>query len=75
MLSSMPARYSLPRGTRVTVTSGKYAGARAVVESNVYQKSVDYPEEPADGFQVTVPHGDGKETWVTVRWDQVREGW
>ena len=71
----MPARYSLPRETRVTITSGAYAGSRAVIEANVFGTSVDYSDEMADGFQVTLPHGDGKETWVIVRWDQVRTGW
>ena len=50
----MPARYSLYRGTRVTITSGKYAGCRAVIEANVYGYSVDCPGERAAGFQVTV---------------------
>ena len=37
------------------------------VESNVYQKTVDYPDEWANGYHVML---DSKEL-VTVRWDQV----
>ena len=66
----MPARYSLDRGARVTITSGKYAGCRAIIEANVYDKSVDYPEERAAGFQVTVMLGQ-KRVWATVRVGQV----
>ena len=50
----MPARDSLDRGTRVTITSGKYKGCRAIMEANLYGFSADNPEERAEGFQVTV---------------------
>ena len=46
----MPARYSLDRGTRVTITGGKFKGCTAVVEANVYGFSVDFPEGRAEGF-------------------------
>ncbi len=67
----MPARYSLDRGTRVTITGGKYAGCRAIIEANVYDKSVDFPEERAEGFQVTVIAGEER-VWAVVRVGQVR---
>ena len=67
----MPARYSLDRGTRVTITSGKYAGCRAIIEANVYDKSVDYPEDRGEEFQVTVFVG-AERVWATVRVGQVR---
>ncbi len=51
----------------MTITSGKYAGHKGTVESNVYQKTVDYPDEWANGFQVML---DTEEV-VIVRWDQV----
>ena len=66
----MPARYSLDRGTRVTVTSGKYAGCQAIIEANVFAVSVDYPEERAEGFQVTVFVGEER-VWAVVRVGQV----
>lgn len=66
----MPARYSLDRGTRVTITSGKYTGCQAIIDANVYDKSVDYPEERAAGFQVTVFVGQER-GWATVRVGQV----
>ena len=33
------------RGDRVTIISGRYAGQDELVDSNVFQKTVDYPEE------------------------------
>ncbi len=35
-------------------------------EANVYDKSVDSPEERAEGFQVTVWVGEER-VWATVR--------
>ena len=55
------------RGTRVKIINGKYAGHRGTVEANVYQKTVDYPDEWANGYHVML---DSDEI-VTVRWDQV----
>ena len=66
----MPARYSLDRGTRVTITTGKYAGCQAIIDANVYDKSADYPEERAPGFQVTVFVGE-EQGWATVRVEQI----
>ena len=66
----MPARYSLDRGTRVTITSGKYKGCPAIIDANVYDKSVDYPEDRAAGCQVTVLAGEER-VWATVRVGQV----
>lgn len=56
------------RGDRVTITTGKYAGHTGTVESKVHQRTVDYPEEFANGFHVML---DTEEV-VTVRWGQVR---
>ena len=48
----MPARYSLDRGTRVTITSGTYKGCLAIIEANVYGYSVDCSDESAQrGFK------------------------
>ena len=55
------------RGDRVTITTGKYAGRTGTIESNVYQKTVDYPDEWADGHHVMLD----TEELVTVRWEQV----
>ena len=57
------------RGDRVTITSGKYAGRTGRVDSNVFQRTVDYPSELANGFHVMLD----TEELVTVRWDQVEE--
>jgi transcription antitermination factor NusG len=56
------------RGDRVKITSGKYAGRAGTIESNVYQRTVDYPDEWANGFHVMLASGE----LVTVRWDQVK---
>ena len=57
----------LKRGTRVRITSGRYAGRTGTVDANVFQRTADYPEEYAEGFHVALD--DGKV--VTVRRDQV----
>ncbi len=48
-------------------TTGKFAGHQGTVESNVYQRTVDYPDEWANGFHVMLDTG----VLVTVRCDQV----
>jgi len=55
------------RGDRVKITSGKYAGHTGTVESNVYQRTVDYPDELHNGFHVMLD----TEELVTIRWEQV----
>ena len=56
------------RGDRVTITTGKYAGRTGTVEANVFQRTVDYPEEFAMGLHLVLDDG----AWITVRRDQVR---
>ena len=41
-----------------------------VQEANVYQQTVDYPDEFSNGYDVMLDN----EKLVTVRWDQVKEG-
>ncbi len=33
------------RGDWVAISTGKYAGRTGTIESNVYQRTVDYPDE------------------------------
>jgi len=40
------------RGDRVIITSGRYAGDFGTVESNVYQRTGDYPDEFHNGYRV-----------------------
>jgi len=50
------------RGDPVIITSGKYAGHQGIVESNVHQRTVDYPDEWHNGHHVmldTEKAGDG----------------
>ena len=54
------------RGDRVRIISGKYAGHTGTVESNVYQRTVDYPDEFSDGYHVMLD----SEELVTVRWSR-----
>ena len=56
------------RGDRVTIISGRYAGQHGLVDSNVFQKTADYPKEYARGCHVVLDDGQV----VTVRWDQVK---
>ena len=51
----------------MTITTGKYTGHKGTVEANVYQKTVDYPDDLSNGFQIMLD----PEELVTVRWDQV----
>ena len=46
-----------------------YLGGVNSDEANVYQKTVDYPDEWANGYHVMLD----TEELVTVRWDQVEE--
>ena len=52
------------------VISGRYAGRTGTVDANVFQRTVDYPEEFAAGFHLVLDD----ETWVTVRRAQVELG-
>ena len=55
------------RDDGMKIISGKYAGHQGSVESNVYQRTMDYPHEWGNGHQI-MP--DTEES-VTVRWDKV----
>jgi len=55
------------RGDRVKIITGKYAGHTGVIESNVYQKTADCPDELNNGFHFMLD----TEELITVRWDQV----
>ena len=57
----------LRRGTRVTITTGRYAGKTGTVDANVFQKTEDYPNAYAAAFHVVLNTG----RVVTVRCDQV----
>ena len=58
----------IPRGTRVRIISGRYAGRSGTVHSNVFQKTVDFPEEADEAVHL---HLDDDGPRVTVRRDQV----
>ena len=53
-------------GDRVRITTGKYAGRTGTIESNVYQRTVDYPDEFANGHHVMLDSED----LATLRWDR-----
>ena len=60
--------YRYKRGDPVRIRWGSYAGAVGVVDSAVFQKTVDYPDDYSAGYHVVLED----ERVVTVRWDQVR---
>ena len=60
--------YRFKRGDPVRIGWGRYAGATGVVDSAVFQKTVDYPDDYSAGYHVVLED----ERVVTVRWDQVR---
>ena len=49
------------------ITTGKFAGHTGTVDSNVHQRTVDYPDESANGYHVMLD----TEELGTVRWEQV----
>jgi len=59
--------YRFKRGDRMTITSGRYKGTVDAVDSAVFQRTADYPDEFAPGYHVVLDGGQ----MVTVRWDQV----
>ena len=42
---AMDLRYRFKRGDRVAIVWGRHKGATGVVESAVFQRTVDYPDE------------------------------
>ena len=60
--------YRFKRGDPVRIGWCRYAGATGVVDSAVFQKTVDYPDDYSAGYHVVLED----ERVVTVRWDQVR---
>ena len=59
--------YRFKRGDRVTIISGQYTGYTGVVDSAVFQRTVDFPDEYAPGYHVVLATGPV----ITVRWDQL----
>ena len=60
--------YRFKRGDRVIITTGRYQGCTGFVDSAVFQRTVDQPDEYAPGYHVVLDNG----AVVTVCWDQVR---
>jgi len=60
--------YRFKRGDPVTITIGGYQGRTGTVDSVVFQRTVDQPDEYAPAYHIVL---DNEEV-VTVRWDQVR---
>ena len=54
------------RGDRVRIINGKFAGQHGTVESNVFQRTVDYPDELANGYHV-MPDAEGTSSLVLAR--------
>ena len=59
--------YKFRRGDRVVIVSGSHRGTTGTVESLVFQRTVDYPNEFAAEYHVVIED----RRMVTVRWDQV----
>ena len=55
------------RGDRVKIISGRYTGHTGTIESNVHQRTVDYPDELFNSHHVMLDTGE----LVTVKWEQV----
>ena len=63
----MSHNYHFKRGDAVRILWGRYARLEGIIDSAVFQKTVDYPDDYAAGYHVVL-EGDKV---VTVRWDQV----
>lgn len=67
----MSQAYKYRRGDRVVIVLGSHKGATGTVESLVFQRTVDYPDDYAAGYHVVLEDG----RMVTVRWNQVDFRW
>lgn len=61
--------YRFSRGDRVVIVSGQRAGVQGVVDSAVFQRTIDFPQDVSPGYHVVLPDN----AVVTVRWDQVKK--
>jgi len=59
--------YRFKRGDRVTIITGSYRRCTGVIDSAVFQRTTDHPDEYAPGYHIVLDSGPV----VTVRWDQV----
>ena len=59
--------YHFKLGDHVRIQLGRYAGLMDIVESAVFQRTVDYPNEYAAGYHVVLEDV----RVVSVRWDRV----
>jgi len=66
-IASVSHYYYVKRGDLVRIRWGRYAGAMGIVDSAVFQQTVDYPDNQHPGYHVVLED----ERVVTVRWDQV----
>ena len=60
--------YRVKRGDRVVIVSGQRSGMMGVVDSAVFQRTIDHPEDVSPGYHVVL----ADDAVVTVRWDQVK---
>ena len=61
----MDHRYRFKLGDRVSIIYGEFVGLRGTVDSRVFQKTVDFPDEYSPGYHVVLDD----ERVVMVRWD------
>ena len=60
--------YRFKRGDRVVIVSGQRSGMMGVVDSAVFQRTIDHPEDVSPSYHVVLADN----AVVTVRWDQVK---
>lgn len=60
--------YRFKRGDRVVIVSGQRSEMMGVVDSAVFQRTIDHPEDVSPGYHVVLADN----AVVTVRWDQVK---
>ncbi len=67
-VKNMSHYYRFRRGDRGVSVSGQQAGVLGVIDSAVFQRTIDHPDDFAPGYHVVLSEG----AVVTVRWDQVK---
>ena len=60
--------YRYIRGDRAVIVFGKRAGVLGVVDSAVFQRILDYPDDYPPGYRVILVD----DAVVAVRWNQVK---
>ena len=57
----------LSRGTKIRIVRGSYAKRTGTIDSKIYGRTVDHPDQMSIGYGVILDDGE----WILVKQDQV----